>query len=169
MKKIKNLIALTLMLFFVSVCALNADAQRRRPAARKVSPVAAQNAAEIKDESVKVATQIKNLTKFIYLLGKIASNIEDTDKKSGGRRVQLNETNKQKVLTAIQNFHAGLAELETEFKSKPSLRLYNFQIQGISDLCAQSEDLAAAGRFTDAGNPLLSIVEKLSDTLVSLP
>jgi len=158
--------------FFVVGLNSNAGAQRRRPAKRNSTTAAAANAAnaaEIKASAAKVSTQLKNLTRFIYLLGGVARNIEDIDKSSRGRKVAQNETNKQKVIASIVNFRAGLNELETEFTTKPSLRLYNFQIQGISDLSAQAQDQASAGRFTDAGNTLLSIVEKLSDTLVSLP
>ena len=169
MKKTKILIA------FAAACvifgfAVDGSAQKRRTTRKRtVAANAAANAAEIRDSATKVSTQLKNLDRFIYLLGGIAANIEDIDKKSRGQRVPQNETNKQNVIAAIRNFRAGLNALETDFLTKPALKNYNFQIQGISDLGAQAEDLAVSGKFTESGKVLLSVVEKLSDTLVYLP
>lgn len=169
---------------FIFGLSFEANAQKRRttrkrPAATRTTAATtaatnAANAAEVKASARKVSDQLKNVTRFVYLLGGIAKNIEAIDLDSKTRKLSasalnLNETNKKAVIVAITNFRAGLAALETEFRSKPALKLYNFQIQGISDLSAQAEDLAANGQFTEAGKVFLSIVEKLSDTLVSLP
>lgn len=167
---------------FVFGLSLEANAQRRRAprkraatsAAATAAAATAANAAEVKASARKVSDQLKNVTRFVYLLGGIARSIEDIDRDAKTRKVSqaalnANETNKKAVIQGIANFRAGLAALETEFRSKPALKLYNFQIQGISDLCAQAEDLASSGQFTESGKVFLSIVEKLSDTLVSLP
>jgi len=42
-------------------------------------------------------------------------------------------------------------------------------IQGITDLCSQSEDSAIAGKFVAAKEPLRAISKKLSDTLALMP
>jgi hypothetical protein len=42
-------------------------------------------------------------------------------------------------------------------------------VQGITAMSAECEDLATAGRFSEAGRPLLALVEKLSDALVAMP
>lgn len=169
MKKTKNLIVLAAV-FFIFGSAIEANAQKRRTPRKRTAAVnTTNNAAEIRESATKVSTQLKNLDKFIYLLGGIAANIEDIDKKSRGQQVLQNEANKRNVIAAIRNFRAGLNALETDFMSKPSLKNYNFQIQGISDLGAQAEDLAASGKFTESGKVLLSVIEKLSDTLVYLP
>jgi hypothetical protein len=168
---------------FIFGLSFEANAQKRRttrkraPAAKTTTAAAATaaaNAAEIKVSARKVSDQLKNVTRFVFLLGGIAKNIEAIDLDAKSRKLSasalnINETNKKAVIQGIANFRAGLAALETEFRSKPALKLYNFQIQGISDLSAQAEDLAAGGQFTESGKVFLSIVEKLSDTLVSLP
>ncbi len=170
MKNLKFLVAVSALMLLIFGAASSADAQRRKPGGKRAAAAKpAANSSEIKASAEKVSTQLKNLTKFIYLLGGIARNIEDNDKNSRGRKISQNEENKQKVIGAIRNFRAGLAALETEFRVKPALKLYNFQIQGISDLTGQAEDLAVSGNFTESGKVLLSVVEKLSDTLVSLP
>jgi hypothetical protein len=63
----------------------------------------------------------------------------------------------------------GLVALETDFKTKPQLAQYLPKIQGISTLCARSEDSAIAGRFVASKDPLRQIALRLNETLAVLP
>jgi len=154
-----------------------AEAQKRRGTrTRATRPAAAIIPAsiDIKAGAGKVSTQVKNVTKFIYVLGGIAQGIEgvDNDAKAGKASraaIDQNTRNKQVVITSIRNLRAGLAALEIEFRTKPALRNYLFQIQGISDTSGTAEDQAAAGQFTQSGKTLLLVVEKLADTLAAMP
>lgn len=121
----------------------------------------------------KVSIQIKNVTKFIYVLGGVASGIEQVEadvkaRKANRAAIEKNEANKQDVMQAIRNLRAGLAALEVEFRTQPALKKFLPQIQGITDLSAQCEDLARSGQFSASGKPLLLVVEKLSDTLAAM-
>lgn len=163
--------------------AADADAQRKkRTTTRKTTtttkptptPTTTVNTLEIKQGAEKVSIQVKNVTKFLYLLGGIANGIETADKeaKAGKLSKTAADTNnqyKQKVIASIKGLKDGLAALETEFNAKPALRVYAFQIQGITALALQSEDLATAGKFTDSGKPFLTVVEKLADALTAMP
>lgn len=162
---------------FAFTFAVSAEAQTkrttRRPAPPKVVTTENISPADMKTGAEKIAIQIKNITKFIYVLGGIASGIEALDeeaatKKIAKRAIEQNEQNKREVIQAIKNLEAGLAVLEVEFRTKEPLKKYLPHIQGITDLGLQSEDLAVGGKFVDAGKPLLLIVEKLSDTLVAM-
>jgi len=157
---------------------ISASAQKRRTtAARKTKSAAATNvatAAEIKSGAEKVSTQIKNITKFIYNLGGIARVVEDLDREIEARKAsrnapELNAKIKQDVVTSIRNLRAGLVALEIEFRTKPALKNYLFQLQGISDMSGIAEDQATDGQLTESGRTLLLVVEKLSDTLAALP
>jgi hypothetical protein len=182
---IKSIVFLLVCLVGLSV---SASAQRRKTPARKTTPKAttttvsntttATNALEIRSGADKVSTQLVNVTRFIYLLGGIARTIEDIDKevrtgggtsRSGGTRVAQNETNKRKVIDSIRNLRAGLAALEVEFRTKPALRNYLVNIQGITDLSGNAEDQALGGQFTESGRTFLQVIEKLSNTLAALP
>ncbi len=177
----KKILMLCAVLAFVFGLDLSVNAQKRRTtrkrattAAKTTPPAPAANTLEIKESARKVSDQVKNVSRFVYVLGGVATGIEDIDKQSKTRKVSqsalsLNDANKKKVIESIRNIRAGLAVLETEFRTKPSLKLYNFNIQGVSDMTARAEDLALSGQFTESGKVLLTVVEKLSDTLVSLP
>jgi len=155
--------------------AASAEAQRtKRPVKRPTVITTSTSAVEIKASKEKVSNQIANVTRFIDVLGKVAIGIENVDKEARRKKVPAktiadNEANKRKVIQAIRNLRAGLAALEVEFRTKLVLKKFLVPIQGITDLSAQSEDAALAGRFTEAGDPLLIVVEKLSNTLVAMP
>ncbi|MCD9186394.1 MAG: hypothetical protein LUM44_08160 [Pyrinomonadaceae bacterium] len=170
----KILVVLALVLAIIGLQSTTYAQRRKSPARKTTAAKPAPNTFEIKAGAEKVSTQIKNLTKFIYLLGGIARNIEDIDKDSKSGKfsrtaVSQNETNKKNVISSIRNLRAGLAALEVEFRTKPVLKPYLLQIQGVTDISGQAEDLAVAGRFTDSGKTLLLVVEKLSDTLAAMP
>lgn len=165
--------AMLLFLFGATASAQRTTRQPvKRPAATTTAPVA--NQLELRTGADKVAVQIKNVTKFLYALGGIALRIEDLDRDSKTRTLSRsvldsNAENKSRTIQAIRNLRAGITELEMEFRLKPGLRPFVPQIDGASQLVAESEQLAASGRFSDAGRPLLLLVEKLSDTLAKMP
>lgn len=185
MKAKNSFINLTIILVCLLGLTMTATAQKRRTTKRKTTkPTATKTAdtavskeaanAEFRAGAEKVATQIKNVSKFIFLLGSVAQGIEDVDKavKAGNANratADQNERNKQDVVTTIRNLRAGLAALESDFQNSPTLRLYIFHIQGISDISAIAEQQAANGQLTESGKTLLQVIDKLSDTVAALP
>jgi hypothetical protein len=169
---------LTLVILVLVAFAFSVQAQRRTKKSTTPKTTAAATtaaaAAEIRAGAEKVSAQLNNVAKFNYFLGRIATGLEDMD--AAARKTPLREptlskhrTNRGDVVQGIRNLRAGLAALEVEFRTKPSLKRFEFQISGIADLVGQSEDLAAGGRFTEGGRVLLQVIQKLSDTLVAMP
>ncbi len=178
MKINKNFTKLLTVLICVLCLSISAAAQKRRTTGKRtktpVSSTSSMATVELKAGAQKVSTQIKNVSKFIYNLGGVARVIEDLDqeiaaKKASPSAPELNARNKQAVVTTIKNLRAGLAALEIEFRTKPALKNYLFQIQGIAEMTGVAEDQATAGQLTQSGKTLLLVVEKLSDTLAALP
>jgi hypothetical protein len=174
----KNLTKIGLILLCVLCFAFPAAAQKKKTTTKKTSTTTptttVANNAEVKAAAAKVSIQIKNVSKFVYNLGIIGRSIEDLDVeikagKASQKGADTNAKNKQAVITGLRNIEAGLAALEVEFKTKPSLRAYLLKIEGITALCGQAEDYANAGQILDSGRPLLALIEKLSDTLEAMP
>ena len=157
-----------------------AAAQKRRTTTKKATrtastiPAVSANA-EIKNAANKVSIQVKNLTRFIFVLGGVAKDLEAIDadiranKITRQATISQNTKNKQDVVRAIGDLRAGLVTLEIDFRAKPALRNYVAQIGGISDAAGAAEEQAQAGAFSSSGKTLLSIVEKLSDALAAMP
>lgn len=158
--------------------AIPAAAQRTRRPAPRATPRPAPTKSAINPvvaaAKQQVANQLSNVNMFVDKMGPIAIAIEDIDKNARTQRfnkktIDDNEVNKKKLVTAIRGMRAGLVTLETDFRTKPQLTRYLPQIQGISDLCARSEDSAMAGRFVASKDPLRQVAQKLSDTMAVLP
>jgi hypothetical protein len=181
MKNSKNLNKLLVLCLCLLCLSLTVSAQRKKTTTRKTTTRPATTATptvtsnlEIKTGAEKVSTQIMNVTKFIYTLGGVARGIEDADKDAKAGKlskpvVDKNTQFKGQVIQSIRNLQAGLAALEVEFRTKPGLRPYLLQIQGITDLSGTAEAQASGGQFTASGKTLLLVVEKLSTTLVAMP
>ena len=129
---------------------------------------------DIRAAREKVTIQADNVNQFVDVLGPIAQGIEDLEASAKTRPLppktaEKNNANKQKVIEAIRNLRAGLLVLETEFRTKPLLQKYLPSIDGITDLSAESEDSAIAGKFVASKEPLRDVAKKLADTLAVLP
>jgi hypothetical protein len=121
--------------------------------------------------ATKVADQIKNLTKFLYLLGGVAKGIEDTDEKARSNEaspaaLQKIKENKAVVKSSLENVRVGLDQLEIYFRNTPELQGYYVKLVGSASGAADAEAQAAAGHFDQAGRTLLGVVNRLTDVLL---
>jgi hypothetical protein len=165
---------LTILLLILTCLSFSATAQKRKKT--RVKPVTGTGVTtnEIRDGAEKVSIQLKNVSKFVYLLGGIARGIEDIDKDARAGKLSRavsdkNQTYKQNVIASIQGLRAGLIQLESDFRVKPKLMPYLAVIRGITEISGTAEDQATNGEMVNAGKTLLQIIEKLTDTLVALP
>jgi hypothetical protein len=142
-------------------------AQKRRTAATQPDDAAI---ATVKTEgATRVATQIKNLTTFLYLLGGVAKDIEAIDASAKtGQASPTNDHNKAQLKQSFEDFRVGLDQLEIYFRSTPELQPYYVKLVGSASGAAGAEELAGQGHFRDAGRSLISVVGRLADVLVSM-
>lgn len=160
----------------VAAMSISAAAQKKttKKPAKKPPVVKTIPPLDVRAAREKVDVQLSNVNDFVNKFGPIAQGLEaaDADAKAGklSRSTAASiAASKAKVIEAIRNLKTGLATLESEFRTKPVLQKYLTNIQGITDLASQSEDLAIAGKFVAAKDPLRDIATKLTDTLAVLP
>jgi len=160
-------------LLLLSTIALS---QTRSRSTRRGTPPARASAQQASSEArtagaTKVADQIKNLTRFVYLLGGVAKGIEQVDEAARKNEaspvaLQQNAQNKATVKTSLENVRLGLDQLEIYFRSTPELQGYYTKLVGSASGAAAAEDQAAAGRVDQAGRTLLGVVNRLTDVLL---
>ena len=168
----KKIIVGICILMFLSTAAMAQSRTRRttgkKPAAPKTSTTDA-TAAIRTDGATRVATQIKNLSNFLYVLGGVAKGIEAVDASNkDGQPSPTNEKNKARVRSSFTDFRVGLDALEVHFRSTPELQPYYTKLAGSASGAANAEAQAAAGQFTQAGQTLLGVVGRLADVLVAM-
>lgn len=142
---------------------------KKPPAETKIVPPL-----EVRAAREKVDIQFSNVTTFVEVMGPIVQAIEDLDEAARAKKlpkatVDSNEETKRKLIEAIRNLRAGLASLESEFRTKASLKKYLVSIEGITDLAALSEDTAIAGKYVASKDPLRDAAKRLRDTLAVMP
>ncbi len=167
MKRI-TITLLTLILLAPST----AFSQTRSRSSRQKStaPAANQRAAQVRTQgATRVADQIKNLTRFMYVLGGVTRSIEaveDAARRSGVSPADQTAKQKAVVRTTIQNIREGLDKLEIDFRATPELQPYYIKLAGVAAGAATAEERAAANQFDAAGRQLLDVVNRLTDVLL---
>jgi len=169
MKKILVLVCLLLLSTTALAQTRSRTTKRTTQPAKPAVPQAGAEA--ITAGATKIADQIKNLTRFVYLLGGVAKGIEQIDEaakknEASPTALQQNEQNKTTVKTSLRNVREGLDQLEIYFRSTPGLEGYYTKLVGSASGAATAEDQAAAGHFDQAGRTMLGVVNRLTDVLL---
>jgi hypothetical protein len=147
---------------------------RKRTTTRSSRSSAKPKASQVQLEgAIRVADQIKILTRFIYLLGGVAKGLEGVDDAASRNEasqpvLEQAKRNKQTVRTSIQSVREGLDKLELDFRTTPELERYYIKLAGVAAGAANAEDQAAANQFDKAGRTLLEVVNRLTDTLLEM-
>lgn len=147
---------------------------RKRTASKSSRSATPPKASEIQRQAAtRVAEQIKNMTKFIYLLGGVAKGLESLDdaarrNEASAAIVQQAQNSKQSVRASIQALRETMDKLEIEFRTTPELQRYYIGLAGVAEGAATAEDFAAANKFDQAGRSLLGVVNRLTDVLLAM-
>ena len=170
MQRIIALLLGTLILFPTASFAQS----RKRTTAKSSRTTTAPKASEIQREgAAHVAEQIKNMTKFIYVLGGVAKGLEGVDdaakrNEASPEIMQQTQKYKQQVRTSIQTLREAMDKLEIDFRLTPELQRYYTSLAGVAESAAIAEDQAAANKFDQAGRSLLGVVNRLTDVLLAM-
>jgi hypothetical protein len=165
-------IALTLILSLSFSTLGSAQKKRtsRRPAAEPASkPVVV----DMHMEAQQVADQIKNVTKFLFIYGKIVNGLEIAEEqvKRGETSPTLAARNKQTkdaLVTNITNLRAGIDNLSRNLQANPRLQVQYLKVSYAAEAVASAEQLARAGRYDDAGKTLATVVDRLTDAVMAM-
>lgn len=166
-------------LFLILTLTLAASvAAQKRPAKPKPKSTSGTKSASMKNADIqqgaeRLGNQIKNLSKFLYLLGGTAKGIEAVDfavLRGDASRPTIEQNNKNKgtIVLAIRNFRQGFDDLEAVFRFNPNLKNYYPHILGVAEKAALAEAEADNGKFDTAGRNLLEVLNRLTDALLKM-
>lgn len=170
----KNISPVYIAVVVILMIGVGSEAFGQRSRRTRRTSSASVEKAQVRQAAEKVAIQVKNLSKFVFVLGGVAKGLEEMDEdiragKASREMADRNRQFKNDVLRSIRSLRAGLVKLEVDFRAKAPLKKYLIHIRGITDQSARAEDLALAGQFSNAGKELLLVLERLADVLVELP
>jgi hypothetical protein len=170
---LKRISIFVLAALIAVVCAQQESslAQKRKPAPRaKPTPTPAP---DMRAEAAQVATQIKNISNFIYVYGKIVNSLEVADEQVKNKltspEIQAqNQKSKEALILRIRDLRAGLDNLAKSFQANPRLQVQYLKLTYATDSVINAERLASAGRYEEAGKTLVLVIERLTDTVISM-
>ena len=115
---------------------------------------------------IKLSDQIKNLTRFIYLYGRISKDLETVSTQAGSADVA--RKTKSILLSNFANLRDGLDQLERQFRFTPGLDRNYQKLQGVAQRVAEAESQVGAGQYDRAGKLLVEVIAQLTDVLVEM-
>lgn len=143
--------------------------QRRRGAQTSTG----RDAAALTAARGRIAERIKVLTQFIYLYGGIANDIEVANAQAergtaSPDLVQLTNRRRAALQTGLRDVHAGLDQLEQDFRTTIGFERYYSRLAGVTAAASDAEQNISAGQLRQAGKTLVQIVNQLTDTLAEM-
>lgn len=170
--------ALSLACLLLLLSATDAPAQRqrrttpaRRPAARK--PATA-STTTLNGARIRLADELKTLTRFLYLYGRTSVGVEANEKQAreGGEvspqtQAILNRS-RTTVLESLGNIRDRLDKLELYFRTTPGLERHYARLNGVAASAAAAEQRANAGQLDAAGRALIEVANQLADVLLEI-
>jgi hypothetical protein len=143
----------------------------RKPAGAKPKPTPTP---DMRAEAAQVAAQIKKVSNFIYIYGKVVNGLQFADEQAKNEnqtsaKIQaLNKENKDKLVASIDGVRAEIEGLAKSFEGNPRMQVQYLKINFATGAALDAERLAAAGQYDDAGKSLVAVVERLMDAIMSM-
>ena len=168
----KPLIAKAAVCLLLTVCAAaDAPAQtrtRRSTPQRRRTPAAATRLDQTRfnAQRLELAGLSKDLTRFLYLYGRLSKDLELTGAREGA--ADATSQTKAGLIRSIGDMRDRLDQLEGRFRFEQGLRAQYQTLQGVSAGADQAAQQAAANRFDQAGRILLEVANKLTDVLLEM-
>ena len=139
-------------------------AQKRRSTATKASPA---DAARTNAVRLQLANLSKDMTRFLYLYGRLSKDLELT----GAQTSSAEATNRARagLIENVRAMRDRLDQLEGQFRFTQGLERQYQSLQGVSARADQAAAQVSAGRYDQAGRTLLDITTQLTDVLIEMP
>jgi hypothetical protein len=137
--------------------------QKRRAGS---SAAAKPDSTQINAARIKLADQIKTLSRFLYLYGRFSKDLELSGAQAGASDVTART--RASLLASLKNVREGLDQLESQFRFTPGLERASAMLNGAAQHAADAEASASAGHFDQAGRTLVEVVTQLTDVLVEM-
>jgi hypothetical protein len=137
--------------------------QRRRPPATTATRL---DQTRFNAQRLELAGLSKDLTRFLYLYGRLSKDLELTGAQTGS----ADATNQAKagLIRSIGDMRDRLDQLEGRFRFEEGLRTQYQTLRGVSAGADQAAQAASANRFDQAGRILLDVANKLTDVLLEM-
>jgi hypothetical protein len=117
-------------------------------------------------QRLELAGLSKDLTRFLYLYGRLSKDLELTASQSGSADAAGQA--KAGLIQNVQAMRDRLDQLESHFRFEQALSAQYQTLRGVSASAEQAAQQVSANRFDQAGRTLLDVANKLTDVLLEM-
>jgi hypothetical protein len=146
----------------------------RQPAASRAKKPATASTTTINEARIRLADELKTLTRFLYLYGRTSVGVEANEKQAreGGevspQAQAILDRSRTTVTGSISNIRERLDKLELYFRTTPGLEQQYRRLNGVAASAASAEQRAGAGQLDAAGRALIEVANQLADVLLEM-
>jgi len=117
-------------------------------------------------QRLELAGLSKDLTRFLYLYGRLSKDLELTGSQTGSADAAAQT--KAGLIRSMGDMRDRLDQLEGHFRFAEGLETQYQTLHGVSASADQAIQQANANRFDQAGRVLLEVANKLTDVLLEM-
>jgi predicted RNA-binding Zn ribbon-like protein len=163
----------TLLLVLIVAFSSSSNAQKRSKRRTAKPTPTPTPVVDMRPEATQVAEQIKNVTKFLYIYGKVQNSLEIADEQAkrgqtDAKIVEENKKSKDLLVVNITGLRTGINNLLKGWEGNTRVQTQALRLAKASDAVAVAEQNAAAGRYREAADALVIAVERMTDTMISM-
>jgi len=162
--------ALAACLVLIFSASAPAQTRSRRSASQKRRTAPAQSshldATRFNAQRLELAGLSKDLTRFLYIYGRLSKDLELTGAQSGSADA-ANQT-RAGLVNSVNAMRDRLNQLEGHFRFAQGLEHQYQMLQGISGRADQAAQAVSANQYDRAGRTLLDIATQLTDVLLEM-
>ena len=137
--------------------------QKRRTTSAKSSRL---DATRFNAQRLELAGLSKDLTRFLYLYGRLSKDLELTGAQSASADA-ANQT-KAGLIDSVHAMRDRLDQLEGHFRFTQGLERQYQMLQGVSGRADEAAQSVSANQYDRAGRTLLDIATQLTDVLLEM-
>ncbi|MCA1632666.1 MAG: hypothetical protein LC802_02850 [Acidobacteria bacterium] len=147
---------------------LSAQTRTRRstPPKRRAPASSSLNQTKFNGVRLQLAGLNKDLTRFLYLYGRLSKDLELTGAQSESAEVA--SRSKAALLESVGAMRDRLDQLEGQFRFTRGLERQYQLLQGISRRADEAAQHVSANRYDRAGRVLLEVSNRLTDVLTEM-
>lgn len=166
----KSLIATaTVCLLLILPASATSQTRTRRSAAPQKKRAATSSPLDMtrfNAQRIELAGLSKDLTRFLYLYGRLSKDLELTGAQSGSSDA-AGQT-RSGLINSVQAMRDRLNQLESHFRFAQGLESQYRMLQGISGRADEAAQSVNSGQYDRAGRTLLEIATQLTDVLLDM-
>lgn len=164
----RSLLATVTVCLLLSAPAAAQTRNRRSTTQRRRAPAPATrlDQTQLNAARLQLAEVNKDLTRFLYLYGRLSKDLELTSAQA--ESADVTGRAKTSLVENIRAMGARLDKLEAQFRFTSGLDRHYRSLEGVSREAEAAAQQVNANRFDQAGRTLLAVSIRLTDTLVEL-